>query len=211
MRHIVSPDEISPLLERRQRCPHPSLDIQDRVVPSCLPRNLECRTADPGPLPGHALHSRPNLLNLADAELRLIEQDKMLVEVRVAVKHITLGFEAGVTPCPARLLHVILQRSGDIVMHDEPHVALVDSHAESRGGDDDPDFPAHKCLLVEHLLVRLHLAVERQRAVAVARELGREVACSPGPRDIHDCGACMLFDEVSQLCIFLLVGVGVND
>ena len=38
----------------------------------------------------------------------------------------------------ARLLEIVFQRSGDVGMDDQPHVRLVDPHAEGVGRRDDP-------------------------------------------------------------------------
>ena len=43
---------------------------------------------------------------------------------------------AAVAPGPSRLLIIPFERLGNVVMDDEPHVGLVDTHAESDRGDD---------------------------------------------------------------------------
>ena len=94
----------------------------------------------------------------------------MLVQVVVAVEDVAAGMQMGVAAGASRLLYVVLQRIGDIVMDHQPHVALVHAHAEGRRGDDDAHLVVHEGLLVGDLLVGIHLAVERKGPKAVVRE-----------------------------------------
>ncbi len=57
-----------------------------------------------------------------------------------------LGGQA-VAAGPARLLVVALDGLGQVVVHDEAHVGLVDAHAEGDGGDDDLQVVARRRLL----------------------------------------------------------------
>ena len=66
------------------------------------------------------------------------------------------------------LLYVVLQRVGDVVVDDQPHVALIDTHTESGGGNDDANLVAHEGILVVYLLVGIHFAIIGQGRYAVA-------------------------------------------
>ena len=59
----------------------------------------------------------------------------------------------------ARLLVVALDGLGQVVVHDEAHVGLVDAHAEGDGGDDDVDLVAREGVLYARALVRRQAGV----------------------------------------------------
>ena len=83
----------------------------------------------------------------------------MLVEVVVAVKHVALGPERRITPSAPSLLHIVLERIGDVVVNDEAYVLLVHAHAKSRRGHDDLDI-----ILDEELLLKgLYVIYEKNR------------------------------------------------
>ena len=54
----------------------------------------------------------------------------MLVKVGIAVQHEAPGFEMRVAAGSACLLHVVLERIGDVVVYHQPHILLVDAHSE---------------------------------------------------------------------------------
>ena len=170
MRNVVAPFEVAGLFECRQRGSYPGFDVGARTVPPGLTRNLQRRRIDTHALTCELLHSLPYLLDLADAQLRLVQQDEMLVQVVVAVEDVAAGMQMGVAAGASRLLYVVLQRIGDIVMDHQPHVALVHAHAEGRRGDDDAHLVVHEGLLVGDLLVGIHLAVEGKGPEAVVGE-----------------------------------------
>ena len=130
VRNVVAPFEVAGLFECRQRGSYPGFDVGARTVPTGLTRDLQCRRVDPHALARELLHSLPYLLNLADTQLRLVQQDEMLVQVVVAVENVAAGMQMGVAAGASRLLDVVLQRIGDVVMDHQPHVALVHTHAE---------------------------------------------------------------------------------
>ena len=49
----------------------------------------------------------------------------MLVEVVVAVKHVALGPERRITSSAPGLLHIVLERIGDVVVNDEAYVRFA--------------------------------------------------------------------------------------
>ena len=71
----------------------------------------------------------------------------------------------------AGLLVVALDGLGEVVVHDEAHVALVDAHAERDGGDDDQDLVAREGVLDAPPLVRRQAGVIGGGVDAVGAEL----------------------------------------
>ena len=210
MRHIVSSLQITALLQCRQSRPHTCLNIRHRVIPSRIPGNLQCRTAHPHAFPRHILHRLPHLLDFTDTQLRLIQQNKMLIQVIVTVKHVTACVKMRVTPGPAGFLHIVLQRIGNIVMHHQSHILLVHSHSESRRRHDDAHLVAHERILVGNLLVGIHLSVERQRLIAVARQFCSQFLGTPCTRHVHNGRTAGLCHQLPQLGILILVRLGMH-
>ena len=44
-------------------------------------------------------------------------------------------------------------------MDNQPHIALIYSHAEGGGGNDDSNLIAHEGILIVYLLISIHLAI----------------------------------------------------
>ena len=65
------------------------------------------------------------------------------------------------------LLYIVLQRVGDVIVDNQPHVALVDTHTEGGGGHDDANLVAHEGILILYLLVGIHLSIIGQGGNAV--------------------------------------------
>ena len=170
MGNVVTPFEVAGLFKCCECGSYPGLDVGARTVPTGLMRNLQCRRIDPHALAREFLHGLPYLLDLTDAQLRLVQQDEVLVQIAVAVEDVAAGMQMGVAAGAPRLLYVVLQRIGDVVMNHQPHVALVHTHAEGRRGDDDAYMVVHEGLLVGDFLVRIHLAVEGKGPEAVVGE-----------------------------------------
>ena len=61
----------------------------------------------------------------------------------------------------ARLLQVVFQRSRDIGVNHQPHIGLVDAHAEGIGGHDYPQLTADEALLYALFTLRRQLGVKR--------------------------------------------------
>ena len=170
MRNVVAPFKVTGLFECRQCGSYPGFDVGARTVPPGLTRDLQCRRIDPHALARELLHGLPYLLDLADTQLRLVQQDEVFVQVVVTIEDVAAGMQMGVTASSSRLLYVVLQRIGDIVMDHQSHVAFVHTHAEGRRGDDDAHLVVHEGLLVGDLLVGIHLAVEGKGPKAVVGE-----------------------------------------
>ena len=75
-------------------------------------------------------NSFPYLLYLADAQFGLVEQDKVLVQVLVAIEYIAFGIEVWISSGTSSLLYIVLQRVGDVVVDNQTHIALIDTHTE---------------------------------------------------------------------------------
>ncbi len=210
MRHVVAPLDVAALLQCGKGCLHACLYVIHAVVPPGFPRYFEGGAAYVRTNPRKALHRPPHLLYLADAQFCLVEQDEMLVEVFVAVKHEAPSLQPRVPAGAPCLLHVVLQRCRNVVVYHQFHVALVHPHAERRGGDDYVYLSAHKGVLVVYLFLRVHLAVVWQCLHAVARQLVGEVDRAFRPRHIYYGGAVGCRHERPQPVVFLLVGVHVD-
>ena len=55
----------------------------------------------------------------------------MLIQIIVTIKHIATGTEVRVATGSPCLLHIILQRIRNIVVHHQTDIFLIDSHAKS--------------------------------------------------------------------------------
>ena len=58
---------------------------------------------------GKILNGRPNLLDLADAYLGLVQQNEMLVQVIIVVQNIAFGSSFGVTTSTTRFLNIVFE------------------------------------------------------------------------------------------------------
>ena len=72
-----------------------------------------------------------------------------------------------VSPRASSLLYIVLQRVGDIIVDDQPHVAFIYSHTKGGGGHDDANLVVHEGILIVYLLVGLHLSIIGQGGNAV--------------------------------------------
>ena len=76
---------------------------------------------------------------------------------------------------PADLLVVVLQALRQVVVEDEPHVGLVDPHAERDGRHHDRDLVAREKLLVVASRGVIHPRVVRQDGPALRLQAGRQL------------------------------------
>ena len=135
----------------------------------------------------------------------------MFVEVVVAVEYEAAGVQMRVSSGTSCLLHIILQRVGDVVMHYQAHIALVHSHAEGRGGYDDAHLVVHESLLVLYLFVGIHLAVVGQCLHAVAGEFGGKFTGALGSGNIDDGGSVGGLYERTEPAVLLFVGIHMDN
>ena len=211
LRHVVAPLQVASLLQCRQRCAHTGLYINFSIVPPGLTGYLERRATHTVASFGEESHSPPYLIDLTDTQLGLVEENKMLVEVPVAIEHKAFSLQLRVAAGTACLLHIVFERVGNVVMHYKPHVFLVDAHPERRGGDDDAHTVAHESILIGSFLVRLHLSIERQCLITVARQFVGKFPRTSRPRHVDDYRTVIFRDESPKPLIFHLIGIGIDD
>ena len=85
VRRIAAPLYEAGILKSRDGRLNAGFNVFHAVAPSGLPGNVQWRAAHLAPFCRKVLDGLPHLLYLADAELGLVEQDEMLVEVAVGV------------------------------------------------------------------------------------------------------------------------------
>ena len=76
----------------------------------------------------------------------LVDEEVLLDLVAVGVEQRALAGQA-VAPGPARLLVIAFEGLGQVVVHDQPDVGLVDTHPKGDGRHDDRDLVADEFLL----------------------------------------------------------------
>ena len=74
----------------------------------------------------------------------------------------------------AGLLHVVFQRARNVGVQDQPHVGLVDAHAEGVGGDHDPQLAVDEAPLQVLLGLGRNLAVKGGRGVSLVPQEGSQ-------------------------------------
>ena len=76
-----------------------------------------------------------------------------------------------IPPGPADLLVIAFDALGQIVVQNEAHIRLIDTHAEGDSGDDDLDIVTDKGLLVAAALDVLQAGMIRAGLVAVSLQV----------------------------------------
>ena len=160
---------------------------------------------------GKILNGFPYLLYLADAQLGLVEQNEVLVQVLVAIEYIAFGIEVWVSSCTSCLLYIVLQRVGDVVVDNQPNIALIYSHAEGGGGNDDSNLIVHEGILIVYLLIGIHLAIIGQGGNSVTGQLLGEFPGSLGAGYVDDGRAICLFHQRAQEIVFVAVTIYVDN
>ena len=95
MRDIVSSYDIPCLLQCCQSCSYTGFYIRNRIIPTSLTGNFKSRATYSISFFGKILDSLPYLLYFAYTKFGLIEKNKMLVQVIIAIKDIATGFKDG--------------------------------------------------------------------------------------------------------------------
>ena len=144
---------------------------------------------------GKIFNGFPYLLYLADAQFGLVKQDEVLIQVLVAIEYIAFGIEVWVSSCTSSLLYIVLQRVGDVVVDNQPHIALIYSHAEGGGGNDDSYLIAHEGILIVYLLIGIHLAIIGQGGYTVTGQFLGEFTGALGAGYVDDGRAICLFHQ----------------
>ena len=103
-----------------------------------------------------------------------VDEEVLLPLVAVGVEQHALAGQA-VAPGAARLLIVAFERLGQVVVHDQPHVGLVDAHAEGDGCHDDERVVADELFLRLAAQRGVQPGVVGQCGQAHRRQAGRDV------------------------------------
>ena len=209
--HIISSFQVSCLFKGSQSRSNTCFDIRNRVVPSCLSCNLQCRTACTHSLLGHLLDSFPYLLYFADTKFCLVEEYEMLVQVGIAIQHEASCLKMRITSGTSCLLHIVLQRIRNVIMHHQSHIALIHTHTKGRCGYDDTNLIGHEGILIGYLVIGIHLSVERQCPISIASEFFCKQPSTFGSRHIDYRWAIALDYQRTQFRILVLIGVGMDD
>ena len=110
----------------------------------------------------------------------------MLVQVLVTIEYIAFGIEVWISSCTSCLLYIVLQRVGDVVVDNQPHIAFIYTHTEGGGGNDDSNLIAHEGILIVYLLISIHLAIIGQGGNSVTGQLLGEFPGSLGAGYVDD-------------------------
>ena len=147
------------------------------LFPTSLSRNFKWRDVYGLSVFGQCLYRSPYLINLAERELSLVQQDKMLIEVVVIKQNIAVRFGMNITTCSSCFLKIVLQRVGNVIMNHKSNIALVYAHAESRCSDDDSYLVVDEVLLVPDLCHSVHLAMESPGVQTIISQLLCYIFC----------------------------------
>ena len=180
MRRVTASLNVPSILKCRYCSLNTSLNVVYFISPSSLTRYIQWRTAYLISFSRKILDSFPYLLNLTNAEFRLIEKHKVLIKVTVSIQYKAFCLHLWITSCTASLLHVVLQRVADIIVYNQSHIFLVNAHTECRSGNNHLCFTTHKSILVLHLLGSLHFSIEWQSSNAVVDQVLCQLASSSG-------------------------------
>ena len=152
----------------------------------------------------------PYLLNLADTELGLVQQDKVLIEVAIGIEHIAFCLHIRITPSAPSFLHIVFQRVTDIIVNHQTYVFLVNPHSESRSGNNHFYLTTHEGILVLNFVCRLHLAVVGQCPYAVSFQMFCQISGAAGSGYIDYRRTVMPQNQRAQQVIFLICSISVK-
>ena len=112
--------------------------------------------------------------------------------------------QLAVAPGPAGLLIVGFQAAGHVVVHDEPHVGLVDAHAEGQRRHDNLGLAGHERVLRRGAILRRQAGVVDARPPprAPVHQIGDFLAPLTG-RGIDDSRTRLPGQQLHQLLVFL--------
>ena len=135
----------------------------------------------------------------------------MLVQIVVAEQNVALGVELRVTSGASGLLHVILQRVGNVIVDHHAHILFIYSHAERGCCHDGSHLVVHEGILVGDFVVGIHFAVEGQRGKTVAGQLfGNLSRLLPG-RNVDDGRIIGSGQQLAQIVVFLFFRFCMDD
>ncbi len=107
-----------------------------------------------------------------------------------------------------RLLIIALEALGNVVVDDEAHIGLVDTHTEGDGGHDDVDVLLEEVILRLRTFIGLQSGVVRRGLEAVELQLGRQLLHLLARETVDDATlALMLLKETDNLVVGVLVAL----
>ena len=134
------------------------------------------------------------------ARIRLVDQAALLHNIGEPVGHPRIRRQS-VAPRAACLLVIALDAFRQVEVGDEPHVGLVDPHAEGDGRHHDDGLLALEACLVLGARGSRHASMVGQRGKALRREPGGGLVDLAPRQAVHDAGLArvLLADERQQL------------
>ena len=96
-------------------------------------------------------------------------------------------------------------------MDNQPHIALIYSHTEGGGSNDDSYLIAHEGILIVYLLIGIHLAIIGQGRYAVTCQFLGEFTGSLGAGYVDDGRAISLLYQRAQEIVFIAVTIYVDN
>ena len=157
------------------------------------------------PLLSQFLNCLPNLLNLLNRQLRLIQQNKMLTQILIIKQNKTICLHLLITPSTSCFLNIILQTVGNIIMNHRPHILLIHPHTKCRSCHHNRHFPTQKSLLMATLLTPIHLAVKAQHIKPILTQLRHQLPHPLRTRNIHNRRTTLLLNQLPQRLILFLI------
>ena len=128
------------------------------------------------------------------------------LDILVTVKGQTVTL-AAVASRTTRLLIIPFERLGNVVMDDEPHVGLVDTHAESDRGDDHIGALHQEIVLILGARGRIHARMIGQRLDAVGYQQLGQFLDLLAAQTIDDAAApLLLLDEADDVAVHVVLG-----
>ena len=135
----------------------------------------------------------------------------MFIQVLIAIEYIAFGIEMWISSGTSSLLYIVLQRVGDVVVDNQPHIALIYSHTEGGGSNDDSNLIAHEGILIVYLLISIHLAIIGQGGNSVTGQFLGEFTGSLGAGYVDDGRAISLLYQRAQEIVFIAVTIYVDN
>ena len=128
----------------------------------------------------------------------------MSVQVIVIVKDIAVGIGSHIPSGTACLLNIILQRIRNFIMHDKADIALVHTHTEGGGCDNNPYSVIDEIILSLDLFANIHLTMECPRFQPVPIQAAGNLLCSIRHCNIDNCGRFAVEKKIPQCRILFI-------
>ena len=90
-------------------------------------------------------------------------------------------------------------------MYNKTNIFFINTHAKSRGGNNDAYLVFQKRFLIGNLFAAFHLTVIRKCWETIVRQFLRNLVRSLNTGHIDDSGTILLLDQVTKFCIFLII------